>query len=219
MHIRIIFLLSCLAILSCSNNRERDFSLPCMEPTETSVGAMELAGLIYPSSATRIARDLWDPEANTDHYGIKVRSSIKVKNVSGGTLYLDSLQVEFARENGKNAVPMMMVFDSSLVLKDSATETVSWVSEVRLDKMDAKFMEDLLMNQGVALVQAAPSLFIRFDDSHACRELEGFEEDMLGTAAEMTFNATIVTVKWIYNNPGESLDILFAFISVLLKIA
>ncbi len=180
---------------------------------------MELTGLIYPSSATRIARDLWDPSANTDHYGLKVRSSIKIKNVSGGTLYLDSLQLELARDNGKNAVPMMMVFDSSLVLKDSATETVSWASEVRLDEMDAEFMEDLLMNQGVDLVQAAPSLFIRFDDSHACRELQGFEEEMLGAAAEMTFNATIVTVKWIYNNPGESLDILLAFISVLLKIA
>lgn len=216
-----VFLLALpILLVSCFHSeRDPDYDIPCIEPTEVSVAAMELYSVKNPSSALRIAQDLADPKANLSRYGIKVRTTVNIKNVSGGTLYLDSIELDMARKNGSDPASMNMELDSSITLLDSADTTLEWFGDVNAKEMDLQFMEDLLLAETVKMVQTTPKLFIRFDDSHVCQESEDFVDDMLGEAAEMTFTATAVTVEWIVTHPRETLEIILVFISIALKMA
>lgn len=213
-------LFATLFVSACfHSSNKKEFDLPCVEPTEVSVSAMELYDVFHPGSAIRIAQDLADPSANLHRYGIEVRTQVKIRNVSGGTLLLDSIQLDMAREDGSDPSSMNMELDSVLVLQDSADTSLEWFGEVSAEDMDLQFLEDLLIAEAVHVVQATPKLFIRFGDSHVCRESEEFVDEMLGEAAEMTFTATAATVHWIVEHPRESLEIILAFISIALKMA
>lgn len=215
----LLFALPILLVSCFHSEHDKDYDIPCIEPTEVSVAAMELYAVKTPSSALRIAQDLADPKDNLYRYGIKVRTTVNIKNVSGGTLYLDSIELDMARKNGSDPASMNMELDSSITLLDSADTSLEWHGEVNAKEMDLQFMEDLLLAETVKMVQATPKLFIRFGDSHVCRESEAFVDEVLGTAAEMTFKATATTVEWIVLHPRETLNIILVFISVALKIA
>ena len=191
------------------------YELPCVEPTETTVSGIKLLTVIAPS-ASRIAKNILHPEKNLAYCGFSYGSSVTITNVSGGTLYLDSLDVEVARTDGEDAFASHVVLDSAITLADSATVIVDAVGEIRADKMNLEFMQDLL-EQTVANVKATPTLFLRFDDSHVCRESEGFVEKVLLAGGVFVFKTTSSIVVWIIENPKDFADTILLILSILLK--
>jgi len=187
----------------------------CIEPTETTVSGIKLLTVIAPS-ASRIAKNVLHPEKNLAYCGFSYGSSVTITNVSGGTIYLDSLDLEVARTDGEDAFASHVVLDSAITLVDSATVVLDAVGEIRADKMDLQFMKDLL-EQTIANVKATPTLFLRFDDNHICHESEGFVEKVLLTGGVFVFKTTSSVVMWIIENPKDFADTIFFILSILLK--
>jgi hypothetical protein len=204
-------------LLGCGSDSDTDFSFEssCVEPAETSVSGLELVNVIVPS-ASRMAKDLLNPKDNLGHYGFRYSSFVTVTNVSGGTLYLDSLDLQVSRTDGKDPFASHIVPDSAIILADSATVVVEALGEIRADNMDLEFMQDLL-EQTISDVKATPTLFLRFDDSHICQESKNFVEKMLLTGGVFVLETTSSVVMWIIENPKDFADTILLVLSILLK--
>lgn len=212
------FLVAVFFFLGCSDHSDNGSSwdAPCFHPTETTVGSINLVKVIAPSSAIQIAKDLWNPSDNLDHYGIQIDVPVTVENVSGGNISLDSLDLDISRTNGKDAFVSHVVLDSSITLADSERVTVNATAEIRADKMDVQFLYDLL-KQTISSVSAAPTLFFSVSDNHICRESADFASGLLTTGGTIVVKTTGKAVQWVIENPDDFADIILVVISILLK--
>lgn len=213
-----LILVASLFLLGCSDHSENasSWDVPCFHPTETTVGSISLVKVIAPSSTIQIAKDLWNPSKNLDHYGIKINVPVTVKNTSGGDISLDSLDLDISRTNGKDAFVSHVVLDSSITLANSESATVNATAEIHADKMDVQFLYDLL-KQTISSVSAAPVLFFSVSDNHICRESADFANGLLTTGGTIVVKTTAKAVRWVIENPDDFADIILVVISILLK--
>lgn len=212
------FLAAGFFLLGCSDHSDNGSSwdTPCFHPTETTVGSINLVKVIAPSSPTQIAKDLWNPSDNLGHYGIQINVPVTVENVSGGDISLDSLDLDISRTNGKDDFVSHVVLDSSITLADSESVTVNAAAEIRADKINVRFLYDLL-KQTVSSVSAAPVLYFSVSDSHICRESADFANGLLATGGTFVVKTTGKAVRWIIENPDDFADIILVVIGILLK--